>query len=564
VAAVTYADDDAVANITLTVDSGPLVRVVFTDDSLPADRRDELVPIAREGSVDEDLLEDSSNRIEEYLKGLGYRDAKAPHTRQESNGELTITFAVARGPQYRVSRFEMTGNGFIPTAALAPALRVRVGEPFDDNRLDADVAMIEEVHRRRGFAAVRVRSAAEPQRTTNAAAQVPVLVSIVVNEGARTIVDRVALEGNRTVGEPELRARIGLASGGPFVPGQLAIDREAIQAMYNDRGYPNATVEARTAFSENNTHVAVTYAVQEGSQVFVDHVLIVGNVRTSTETIERELQVGPGDPFGLQAINESQRRLSSLGLFRRVRLAELQHGEETKRDLLVTVEEAPATTVDGGVGAEGRILVVPESESGGVAAQRFDVAPRMFFGYGRRNLFGKNRSINFFGSVSLHLQNRAEFVTGPRLTEYRALTTYREPRQLDTAADGLLTATVEQQFRSSFSFRRSAGSAQAARRLTREVSITAAYQIQRTELIEVNVESSKQPELASLLDRLFSREPLRLSSFSTSLVRDTRDDTVNPTSGDYVSASGQVAAMAIGSQVGYVKSTCDPIAIAAT
>ena len=551
VPAVTYAEDDAVVNITLTVDPGPLVRVVFTGDPLPADRRDELVPIAREGSVDEDLLEDSSNRIEEYLKALGYHDAKAPHTRQESSGELTIAFAVARGPQWRVARIEMTGNSFIPTPALAPALRVRVGEPFADNRLDADVAMIEEVHRRRGFAAVRVRSAAEPQPTTNAAAQVPVVVSIVVNEGARTIVDSVAVDGNRTVGEPELRTKIGLAAGGPFVPGQLAIDREAIQAAYNDRGYPNATVEARTAFSESNTHVAVTYAVQEGAQVFVDHVLIVGNVRTSTETIERELQVGPGDPFGLRAVNESQRRLSSLGLFRRVRLAELQHGEETKRDLLVTVEEAPATTLDGGVGAEGRILVVPESENNGVATQRFDVAPRMFFGYGRRNLFGKNRSINFFGSVSLHLQNQDLFATGPRLTEYRALVTYREPRLLNTTADGLLTATVEQQFRSSFSFRRSGASAQAARRLTREFSLTGAYQIQRTELLEVSVQS---PEIDSLIGRLFSREPLRLSSFSTSLIRDTRDDTVNPTSGEYVSASGQVAAMAIGSQVGYVKS----------
>ena len=549
--AVTLADDDRVANVTLTVDPGPLVRVVFTGDPLPGDKRDELVPIAREGSVDEDLLEDSSNRIEEYLKGLGYRTAKAPYMRQESNGDLLITFAVARGPQYRVAQVEITGNNVIATAELAPALRVRVGEPFADGRLDADEATIADVYRRRGFAAVRATSAAEPQRTANGAAQVPMVVRIVVNEGARTIVDSVALEGARTVDEAELRTKIGATPGTPFVPAQLAIDRDALQAAYNDLGYPNATVTPRTAFSQNNTHVAVTYAVQEGPKVFVDHVLIVGNIRTSTETIERELQVSPGDPFGLRALNESQRRLSSLGLFRRVRLAELQHGDETKRDLLVTVEEAPVTTVGGGLGAEGRILVVPESETGGVAAQRFDVAPRTFFEYGRRNLFGKNRSINFYGSVSFHLQNRDVFVTGPRLSEYRALTTYREPRLFDTAADGLLTGSVEQQFRSSFSFRRSAASAQAARRVTRTVSVTGAYQIQRTELLEVNVQ---EPEIGSLIARLFSTEPLRLSSFSTSVIYDTRDDNVNPTTGEYISANGQLAAMAIGSQVGYVKS----------
>jgi hypothetical protein len=50
----------------------------------------ELVPAEREGSVDEDLLEDSTNRIEDALRANGYRDAKAPHTRVESGGELVF------------------------------------------------------------------------------------------------------------------------------------------------------------------------------------------------------------------------------------------------------------------------------------------------------------------------------------------------------------------------------------------------------------------------------------------------------------------------------------------
>jgi outer membrane protein assembly factor BamA len=41
--------------------------------------------------------------------------------------------------------------------------------------------------------------------------------------------------------------------------------------------------------------------------VFVDHVLIVGNDRTKTATIERELRFKAGEPLGLEAISESQR-----------------------------------------------------------------------------------------------------------------------------------------------------------------------------------------------------------------------------------------------------------------
>ena len=107
----------------------------------------------------------------------------------------------------------------------------------------------------------------------------------------------------------------------------------------------------------------MTFAIREGPQVFVDHVLIVGNVRTSTSTIERELQLKPGDPFSLGAINDSQRRLAALGLFRRARITELRHGDETTRDLLVTVEEAPPTTIGYGGGVEGGLRVVQSAEN---------------------------------------------------------------------------------------------------------------------------------------------------------------------------------------------------------
>jgi outer membrane protein assembly factor BamA len=48
---VKLSDDDKVADLALTVTPGPRVRVEFLGDSLPADRRAELVPVMREGSV---------------------------------------------------------------------------------------------------------------------------------------------------------------------------------------------------------------------------------------------------------------------------------------------------------------------------------------------------------------------------------------------------------------------------------------------------------------------------------------------------------------------------------
>jgi outer membrane protein insertion porin family len=284
--------------------------------------------------------------------------------------------------------------------------------------------------------------------------------------------------------------------------------------------------------------------------VFVDHILIAGNVRTSAETIERELQLKPGDPLSLEAEFESQRRLAALQLFRRApQLTEVRHGDESRRDLLVTVEEAAPTTLGYGGGVEGRLRVVASEVEGGIARQRFELAPRAFVDLGRRNLFGTNRSVNFFASISLHprvVESNGSAVR--RFTEYRTLATFREPRLFGTDIVGLLNGTVEQQIRSSFNFWRRSATAQASRRLTRSVSVSGAYQLQHTNLLDDLVAAADKP----LIDRLFADE--RLSSFSVQGFYDTRDEPVDATRGEYLSANVQLAGKRIGSTAGFVKS----------
>ncbi|MCC7417438.1 MAG: BamA/TamA family outer membrane protein [Acidobacteria bacterium] len=552
---VVLVDDDRRVNLTLNVAVGPRVRVAFAGDPVPADLRETFVPIEREGSSDEDLLEDSSHRIEEYFRTLGYQDARAPYARRETGGELLLTFTVARGPQYRVSRVEVAGNASVPLGELAPMLRLREGQPFSSSAMEADRRAIELLYHRRGFAAARVDAdferdveaapAADPARGQ------PTRVRIAIHEGPQATVASVRLDGNRSVGDAELREAISLDAGQPFFPPQLAADRDRMQLLYANRGYAAARVEVRSELSGDGARADVTFAIQEGPRILVDHVLIVGNVRTRADIIERELAIKPGDPLGLEALTESQRRLSLLGLFRRTRLTELRHGDETTRDLVVTVEESPVTTVDYGGGIEaGEVLRA--ADDGGFARTELDLSPRAFFGIGRRNLFGKNRSINLFGRISPHLSGSTGRLTTSAgalgFTEYRLLASFREPRVFETGADASLTAVLEQQRRASFNFARQSFIAEAGRRFTPAFGASGSYQIQQTRLFPFQTIA---PSEQLLIDRLFPQ--LRLSSASGSVTRDTRDDPIEPASGGYLSATGQVAARAIGSEVGFVK-----------
>jgi hypothetical protein len=269
-------------------------------------------------------------------------------------------------------------------------------------------------------------------------------------------------------------------------------------------------------------------------------VLIVGNVRTRTDTIERELQIKPQEPFSLSAINESQRRLASLGLFRRARITEIGHGSETTRDLLVTVEEAPPTTIGYGAGVEGRRVVAGTDENGN-ARERYDVAPRALFEVSRRNLFGRNRSASLFSSVSRSVRYS--------LTEYRVLATFREPRLLDTPADAFITASLEQQHRSSFDFSRRSISANLQRRFDSPYSAIGTYLLQRTRVFNQQATGND----IILIQRAFPT--FLLSSFIGTLIRDTRDDQVDATDGTFASATAQMASSAIGSEFSFIKSS---------
>jgi outer membrane protein assembly complex protein YaeT len=542
-----FEDGDRLVHLSLNAVQGPRVRVIFKGDSIPQDRQTELVPVAEEASADEDLLEDSSNRIVEYLNDLGYRDATASHVRQQSEEELLITFTVTRGPLYRVSDVTISGVTDESLAALQPTLRLRKELAYSDEALDADLSIIEDYYRRRGFASVRLEPLVDPGPGASAT-EVPLSVRIVVTEGVRTLVRSVQVQGNLAVSDTDLRQGLGLTPGSPFFPTQLAIDRDTMQLHYADRGYRSALITGSPKLSSDGSAVDIVFDVNEGPQLIVDHLIIVGNVRTSSEIIERELQIKTGDPLGLAALSESQRRLAELGLFRRVRIEQVPHGAEDSRDLVVTVEEAPVTTIGYGGGLEALQRSRTEAATG-VAVEQLEFAPRAFFEIGRRNLFGKNRSINLFTRISLRpdpAQSSDDNELG--FSEYRVFGAFREPRLFGTAAEAFLTSTFEQQGRSSFNFSRRVFSAEVARRLTGESSISGNYQIQRTDLFDENI--AEEDKL--LIDRLFPQ--LLLSSFSVSGAQSTRDDAVNPTSGYYLSASGQLAARQIGSEVGLFKS----------
>jgi outer membrane protein assembly factor BamA len=541
----TFNADRTQVELTVDVQSGPLITVTVAGDPLSKADFDELVPVEREGSVDQDLLEDSARRIEDRLRQEGYWKAQVnPPDRREDDGRLSIVFTVKRGALYRVAPggVEVTGAQAIPPDEIRPLIRIAPGEPFVASRLGAAEAAIRQIYRTRGFATAEIATAVNE---TGPGLVTPV---ITIKEGPRVVVGNITITGNATVPEERLRAVLSLTRDQPYYGPFVVRDRDAIYAFYLDEGYAAAEVTAApvtTAVAPDLSRADITFKIAEGPQTIIEHIFITGNLRTRESVIRRELQFQEGRPLGLAALTESRRRLSALGLFRRIQISAVSHGDARSRDVVIAVEESPQTTIGYGGGLQlDRVL----KSVAGVPDERYEVAPRGFFEVGRRNLGGRNRSLNVYSRLSLRPNQNAAGDNPFGFSEYRIVTTYREPRALFGHGELTSTAAVEQGVRTGFNFIRKGFNSDVAYRLSPIVRGSARYTFGTTRIFD-NIIQNESDLLG--VDRVFPQ--VRLSTISATVARDTRDDPLEPQRGTFVAADATISGRAIGSEVGFTK-----------
>ena len=546
---------DAEVDVYLTVRRGPRIAVTFEGDEVPDARLDDLVPVAREASADEDLLEDADRRVAVHLQGLGYRDAAVTHSREGDADLLSIVFRVARGPLYRVGGVVIHGNRAVTDETIRSIASVEAGNPLVVREIDEALAAIEEHYSRLGFATVRAAHSFSGAGVGDSGGVVERTVEIAIEEGVRTTVGGVEFEGRSAASSGVLQQIVATRSGDAYYGPQVDRDRDALLEYFLNDGYEQARVTVEARFADDLSTVDLVFRIAEGRQVLVDHVLIVGNRQVDAATIRREVTLVPGQPLGLDDVAETRRRLNALGMFRRLDIREFSHGRFDRRDVIVEVEEAAATSLAYGGGFEvSQRLRREVRAAGSQAVERIEFAPRGSFQIGRRNLWGRNRSIDLFTRVSVRRKNDplppVETAAGRALgfNEYRVLATYREPRAIGRNWDVLVSGFVEQAIRPGFDLFSRGVSAQLTRSSRDTTGTAVGYRLGNNDTS--NRELNREDE--NIVDRLFPN--VRLSSFNASQVLDTRDDPVNPSLGSFITLESEVALRTIGSEVGFSKS----------
>jgi outer membrane protein assembly complex protein YaeT len=537
----TYRPERNTVDYVLKIDRGPVVQIAA--EGFKINQRDlkRLVPIYEEGAVDDDLLNEGRRNIQNHLQTLGYFDVKVSVSQHstEDGRSLQVLYEVEPGERHKLAAVRISGSHFFSHEQIRarmqnqPAGRLFSHGRYSEALLEEDVRSIQALYRASGFRSAEVKSNLIDKYLGDPS---QLAIEISIKEGPQTRVEWVRIEGNYTLPQEQL-PEISTAEGQGFDESSLADDRDTILSKYFDNGFPNASVEVTyvpVPSGDNLPRVGVTFTIHEGEQFFVDKVFVDGLNHTRAGVARREIRVQPGGPLSQQEMLETQRRLYDLGLFKQVDVAiQNPEGTESRKNIMVTAQEAERYTFDYGVGFEfqtGQPTLGTTQPLGATG-----VSPMVSFGVSRINVGGRHQTLTMRSNVG-------------RLQQ-RGLISYDIPKVLNRddlrfTATALYDDTVDV---STFTSKRLEGTLQVSQILfkvqDRELT-TMAYRFsyRRVEASDIQVTSNLIPLLST---------PTRVGTPNFIYVRNRRDNDLESTRGSYTTVEGGVASGWFGSEADF-------------
>ena len=507
-----YDSVENAVDVNVVIEPGPFVLVQVRGYELSDDAIAELIPVFEEGSVDPDLIEEGRVGILEYLRREGYFEASVRSDFFEAplDNAFQINYTVDSGERYSVREVQIVGNAFFGDDLIYERIGIsRNGlftqGVFSPELLDQAADMIEAMYAAVGFAPVRV--GAEYAIEQNA-----ITVVLRVDEGRRLEIAGVSFRGNRAFSDTELEQLANIHSGQPYAPANVENSRRIITSNYHAQGYPDVRVESTVDTNPDGVGIGVTYNIEEGSSYRIGKIFVAGNTRTQEKIVHRNSQLEEGMAYDRESILQAQQRLYATGLFNRVDIVTLEEATPGPRDLLIQLEDAGPLLLTYGLGVQDR-----EGVRGTLEVSH-------------NNLFGLDRSLSFR-------------IRGSK-REQSFRTTFREPRLFNWELDGFASLFVERTSQRQFDANRIDFSFQSLKRFANQDNLLVAASFQAVNLrdIRVNQLAAKFPDEVGTI---------QIGKLGASYIRDSRNDPLNPSRGNYFTGTFQLANRVFGSEVNF-------------
>ncbi|MBL8290660.1 MAG: translocation/assembly module TamB domain-containing protein [Bryobacterales bacterium] len=508
---------DEKVDLKLYLERGPKVEFVFEGISIPDAVRKRVRDLWQSGVFDTQRAEDARTTIRDWLARENYLRPVIDHSISATAAESKrVLFDINPGPRFQDVTLEFEG-----AAGQSPS---QLRSVIDKQKLDIDVyakparvtAMLTRYYHEMGYLDAEVST---PRYELDAQTRTGRVV-FPVQEGPLYRVGAVTFEGNQAISAGRLAEAVPMPAGEAYRPVLRENALGRLKAAYWQEGYNDIEAQFLTRRNAADGVVDVIFRIEEGPRSLVREILVEGRDKTSDNLIRSQLAIHAGEPLSLEKVSLSRRHLYDTGAYSLVDIVNepvddgLSSADTKSMRLRVRVREIQPY--------EFRYGAFFDTENG----------PGIIADLSNRNTLGSARVLGVRGRYDSQLREARLYFSQPILRRFplkSIASPYwrqeRNPATSDTDA---------------FNVDRIGFSVQQEARIRQQYLINYGYRIESSRTYDPGPDA-------------FFDVPLRIASLTSAFSRETRDEIMDATRGDFMSHAIQFSPVRLGSELSFLK-----------
>ena len=519
----------------VSVRERPVVtQVTYTGaDEFESKDLDEVVNIKPFTVLNPAKIRQAQSAIRKKYEEKGYYLAQADFETKAVEGrvaEVELIFKVTENDKVRIRRIFFFGNKRFTAGELKQVMATAEGHVFSwatsggtfrEDAFERDLAILAFFYGNEGY--IQAKFAKPRVSLSQDRHYIDIIMD--VDEGEQYRLGDVKFQGELLFSQEELRAAIAMNKEDVFSTGKLQEEVLKLTDKYGDEGYAFANVIPRPQIHEATKTVDLNFDVEKGEKVYWGKISVTGNAKTHDKVIRRELPFHEGELYNATKRKKGVDKVRRLGFFGNDVnfLTSTPKGTNNVLDLEIRVAEKPTGTlnVSAGFGTATRFNLMGQ------------VAQNNMFGLGQQLSFNMNLT---FGSAT-DPQTKKK-IPGNNSKDFNLQ--FNDPKAFDTewlmGGDLYVQESGTGGLGSNKSYDQKVKGM--AVRLGREVAedwnLFGTYKLACSKL-----ENPISPDIFLSPDDADSV----ISSVTTTLSRDTRNNRMDPTGGEYFSTSTEMAGL---------------------
>jgi len=270
---------------------------------------------------------------------------------RSSDSNINLVFQITENDKISISKIEFQGNSRFTNNALKGQLSLKAKSllndgAFQEAKLIADREAVVKYYRDRGYIDAAVRDVTRTVIDDGKGANL--LLTFMIDEGSEFRFAGVTFEGNVIFSTEQLNKLITSKKGEIINMTRLEMDLQRVADLYFENGYIFNSITRAPVRNLQTNEISFHVTIIERSRAYIENIVVVGNNKTRTSVILREIPMEPGDVFSKVKIMDAMRNLYNLQFFSMVMPDTLPGSSENLMELVFSVEEQPTTDIQFG------------------------------------------------------------------------------------------------------------------------------------------------------------------------------------------------------------------------